>query len=171
MDAVKGTWIGRLVDVGGFEGEVTLTLEGGKNAVEGVFDATIAGQHHPNRIRGRVSGTQKGDILSLLLDVGQRESKITVSLEGEVFKTRQGDLAACGRYAVSARQSSALMGGVISVRRTIPGKPPIDPFVRTAVAHIQGREDDAPPRAVSAPKPRARGTAKRKSAKSRRSKS
>ena len=170
MDVVEGTWSGRLIDVGGFEGEVTLTLQGGKNAVEGIFDAMIAGQHHPTHIRGRVSGTQKGGTLSLRLDVGQTDAKITASLDGDVFKTRQGDRAACGVYAVSARQSSALMGGVISVRQVVADKPPREGFVRSAVATVQGGAD-ASKRAVPSPKRRARSAPKRKTSKSRRSKS
>lgn len=171
MDAVEGTWSGRLIDVGGFEGEVTLTLQGGKDAVEGLFDVMIAGQHHPTRLRGRVSGTQKGETLSLRLDVGQSQTTITASLEGEVFKTRQGDRAACGVYGVSARQPSPLMGGIISVREDVAGKPSREGFVRTAVAHVQGDVDATPKRVVPAPRRRARSAGTRKTGKSRRSKS
>ena len=170
MDVVEGTWIGRLIDVGGFEGEVTLTLQGGKGAVEGVFEAVIDGQHYPTRLRGRVSGAQKGNSLALVLDVGQRDTKVAVSLDGDVFKTRRGDLAACGVYAVSARQSSALMGGVISIRHATPGKAPVDNF-RTGIAEVQGSDSDAAPRAAVAAKPRARSAAKPKGTKSGRSKS
>ena len=171
MSAVEGTWSGRLIDVGGFEGEVTLTLQGGRDKVEGMFDAMIAGQHHPTRIRGRVSGTQKGDPLSLRLDVGQTDTKITASLDSDVFKTRQGDRAACGVYAVSARQSSALMGGVISVRQAVADKPLSEGFVRSAVAQVQGGADTTPARAAPARKRRARGAPKRKTSKRRRSRS
>lgn len=168
MAAVEGTWVGRLIDAGGFEGDITLTLEGEKDGVAGLFDALIAGQHHPTRIRGRVSGTQKRDGLSLRVDMGQSEAKTAIAIKVDLFKTRQGTPAACGVYAVSAR-SSALMGGVISVRQSAADKQQDAGFVRTAVAHIPANAGTpntpapAPKRGGRTAKPKTRTSKSRRS--------
>lgn len=136
MEKVEGAWVGRLIDVGGFEGQVNLTLQKSKGALEGYFDAAIDGQHRPVRIRGKISGKQTGSEVVLMLDLGQQDSTVAISLEGDVYSTRRGELAVCGRYAVSTRRNSPLMAGVISLRQPTTDARPDEGLVRSVVANI-----------------------------------
>jgi hypothetical protein len=148
MDKVEGTWVGRLIDIGGFEGQVHLTLKESKAAVEGVFEAAIDGQHRPTQLRGKVAGKRTASKVVLKLDLGQADAgAVTVSLEGEVFATRSGERAVCGRYAVSARRSTPLVAGVISLRQPSARLHPDEGLTtRTVVATVAGgAQPDAPP--------------------------
>jgi hypothetical protein len=151
METVKGSWSGRLVDAGGFEGTVNLSLREGRGAVEGVFDAAIDGQHRPTHMRGMVSGSLKGAQLVLTLDTGDKDAPVSVSFAGAVFATRSGELGACGRYAVSARRFSPLLGGVISIRLASSEKRVDNLLTRSAVATVLGKTAEP-----AAKRPRAR---------------
>ena len=151
MQTLEGSWSGRLVDIGGFEGTLTLSLRDRGGLVEGIFDAAIDGQHRPTRMRGMVNGQLKGAQLNLMLDTGDKEAPVSVSFVGSVFDTRRGDAGACGRYIVSARRFSPLMGGVITLRRAARDKREDDVLTRSTVAPVIG--PTAPP-PVKSPRPR-----------------
>jgi len=154
MKNLKGSWSGRLVDVGGFEGTVSLSLREGRGVVDGVFDAALDGHHRPIPLRGLVAGRLKGAQLSLRLDLGEKGAPVSVTFEGDVFDTRRGEVGVCGRYVVAARRSSPLLGGVISLRQASPlGRGP-DLLTRSTVATVLGAAGE--PIAARAARTRAR---------------
>lgn len=107
-------WQGRLMDVQGFEGELTLDLRGprGKdNAVEGTFDASIGVNHHSSRQQGKVSGTATKSGLKLRLMV-QADPPLSIELDAGVHGLRDGGQGLCGTYSISTRGHSALQEGV-----------------------------------------------------------
>jgi hypothetical protein len=119
-DSARTSWSGQLIDIGGFEGQVALTLRISSSNVEGVIDVTIASHHHPIRMQGLVTGKVANRRLLLKFEPNQKEAGVAVQFAGHLFSTRRGALALCGSYSVSERQPSALMGGVLSAQQSIP---------------------------------------------------
>jgi len=117
--AVRGSWNGQLIDIGGREGQISFTLQGNEGAVAGVFDALIAGQHHPIRIHGVVTGKIARKAIYLKLDSNAKESQVAVQYEGCLRQGPNGGWSTCGRYGVSSRRAAALIGGVMSARQVV----------------------------------------------------
>jgi len=107
-------WLGRLVDVFGFEGELALDLRLPKRGktVSGTYDVSIGVNHMSSRQRGEVSGTLTKDRLKLVLEAG-KEPPVSITLEGSVHKLRDGGLGLCGTYRVATRGYSPLQQGVV----------------------------------------------------------
>jgi len=137
-DSFRGSWTGQLIDIGGFEGQITLTLRGNEGTVDGLFDALIEGQHRPTRMHGVVTGRLANRKFLLRLDSNPKESAASVQFEGALFETRRGVPALCGRYLVSARQSSALLGGVMCARQPVPMDKDENVSVRSASPMTRG---------------------------------
>lgn len=107
-------WQGRLMDVQGFEGEVTLDLRGprGKdNAVEGTFEAAIGVNHHSSLQQGKVVGKASKSRLNLRLTV-HADPPLTIELDAGVQSLRDGGRGLCGTYSIQTRGHSALQEGV-----------------------------------------------------------
>lgn len=112
--ASKDRWLGRLVDVQGFEGELALDLRLPKSgkSVSGSYDVSIGVNHMSSRQHGAVSGTLAKDRLKLVLEAG-KEPPVTISLEGSLRKLQDGGLGLCATYRVSTRGYSPLQEGVV----------------------------------------------------------
>lgn len=146
-NAMRGSWNGQLIDIGGREGQITFTLRGTEKSVAGVFDVLIFGQHHPTRIHGVVTGKLTSKNLSLKLDTNQKESSVAVQFEGCLTLSATGGWSTCGRYAVTSRQSAALIGGVMSARQIVAPRKGENVARREVTATL---EAGRPPRAAAA---------------------
>jgi hypothetical protein len=131
-------WLGHLIDVQGFEGELALdlrTVKGkDKQAVEGVYDASIGVNHQSSRQQGRASGSVSKSRLKLVLSADS-EPPVTISLDAEIRTLRDGGQGLCGTYQVAARGHSALQEGVVVASSGRPlSSVAIEPEVRMAPA-------------------------------------
>jgi hypothetical protein len=111
--SVQGRWTGRLIDVLGFEGELSLDLTQEKrtSAVTGTFIVELAGQHASVRRRGSVRGGLEKDRLVLTVDV-KEEPSAQIELTGDLLRLAEGGVGLCATYSVSARRFASLQGGV-----------------------------------------------------------
>lgn len=151
---MRGTWTGRMVDLQGFEGEITLRLERGEKSgtVMGWFDVAIGGHHDSIRRRGTVEGRQTDDRIVLNLEVGD-EKAARIAVDGRVWALNSGGTGLCATYDVAAKSFSPLRGGVLALSTGVP--------IRSTTV-----EGTKPPGPADAPKVR---RARRKRAARRRS--
>ena len=118
---MRGTWTGRMLDLQGFEGEITLRLDRGEKsgAVMGLFDVAIGSHHDSVRQRGTVDGRLAGDRLVLFLKVGE-DGAIRIAVEGRVWQLHDGGTGLCATYDVASRAFSPLRGGVLALNTGVP---------------------------------------------------
>ncbi len=110
---VAGTWRGRLIDIRGFEGEISLRLVGDGGAVKGVAEVSVGATHTSQQHRLTVSGKVDGDRL-VLEGAASREAGVRFGIEARVFELHGGGLGLRGTYEVAARGFSPLRAGAIA---------------------------------------------------------
>lgn len=108
---VAGTWRGRLIDIRGFEGEITLRLDGEGGAVKGVVDAAIGATHSSEVRRLAVTGKIDEDRLTL---EGEAADGVGIGIDARLFALTGGGVGLRGTYEVAARAFSPLRAGVIA---------------------------------------------------------
>lgn len=118
-DLVEGRWRGRLVDVQGFEGELSLELQRATGGFVGSFRAAIGGQHETMQRDGAVRGALEKDRLRLVVETGEQEP-VTIQLDGQLIALRDGGVGLAGTYEVATRGFSPLKGGIISANKDRP---------------------------------------------------
>lgn len=123
-NSIQGTWTGRLVDVQGFEGEITFDLKQEKKGQEvyGSFDAAIGVNHTSMRQRGAVKGSLAGDRLDLIFETKAGDERpVVIRMAGQVQPLKEGGAGLKATYEVSARGFSPLQGGILcaSAGRTL----------------------------------------------------
>lgn len=123
-DSVEGKWTGRLIDVQGFEGELTFELREEKKGQElyGSFDVTLAGTHAPIRQEGSIRGTRERGrlVLVVLMLQGEKRQPVSIRLEGDAKALKEGGIGLCATYDVSVKGFSPLQGGVVVARTALP---------------------------------------------------
>jgi hypothetical protein len=113
---VSGTWTGRLIDIRGYEGEISLQLTGRRGAVHGSATAAIGATHESERWRLKLSG-EYGDDRVQLSGMVDEETGPEISLDVTIFELAGGGEGMRGTYKVSPRKFSALRTGVISASK------------------------------------------------------
>ncbi len=113
--AISGTWTGRLIDVGGFEGELSMHLRARRGAVRGAATAEIGVGHTSERRRLVLRGEYSGDDVKLVGAIEKAEVEIVLSCR--VFKLARGGWGMRGTYEVSARGFSPLRAGVVAASK------------------------------------------------------
>lgn len=108
---VTGSWRGRLVDVRGFEGELTLDLRAKAARITGDFRSAVGAQHETIDRQGPVKGTLDGNRLSLEMLAADG---VEIAIHGTVFRLRAGGTGLKAVYKVVAAEGfSPLHGGVL----------------------------------------------------------
>ncbi len=111
------SWSGRLIDIGGVEGSLTLALSESKGKVQGTFDVILDGIHKPILRRGEITGSLQGSELELALSLGSKEYPVTISFAGKLRVARNQEMVVKGIYSVVFRRyPGALLGGVLFAR-------------------------------------------------------
>lgn len=111
---VQGKWFGRLVDVRGFEGDITLNLkqDGKSGEITGTCDAAIGTNHTSSTFYGEVRGDLTKDRLKLSVQA-DKQGAVIIHLDGQVGAMKEGGAGLKGTYGVAARGFSPLHGGII----------------------------------------------------------
>lgn len=110
------SWSGRLIDIGGVEGALTLALSENKGTVRGMFEVVIDGMHRPIHRSGEIAGRLQGAELEITLSLGTKEFPVKISFAGKLREMRNQEMALKGIYSVAFRRyQGALLGGVICV--------------------------------------------------------
>jgi hypothetical protein len=114
----NGTWRGSLVDALGYEGKLTLVLNGRGGKLSGRFRASIADHHAPFVRSGKVTGrAQKGAVELELAFPRSEGEQVRIVLRAHAFRLTDVGAGMCGTYEVAARGFSPLQGGVIALSR------------------------------------------------------
>ncbi len=122
-DSIQGKWLGRMIDIRGFEGNIVISLQQNKKDgdITGSCVATIGTNHASSEFRGDIKGSLTKEGLQLSASVGEKESVLIV-LNGKPAKLKEGGLGLKGTYAISGRGFSPLRGGVICATLNRPIK-------------------------------------------------
>lgn len=113
MADLNGTWTGRLIDICGFEGDITLHLEESRGSVRGRADVRVHTQHELDTYRVPLAGeVGERDRLVLKGSAGEKTG-VDFGIDAVVFEPESGGVALRGTYDVAARQFTALRGGVV----------------------------------------------------------
>jgi hypothetical protein len=131
---VAGTWRGRLVDIRGFEGQISLHLQGEGGEVKGVAEAVIGATHVSEAYRIPVAGKARGDRLVLEGRAGG-EQGVGFAIDARVFELPGGGSGLRGTYEVAARGFSPLRAGAIAASKGV--KAP-STEVKATVRSVQG---------------------------------
>jgi hypothetical protein len=114
--AIAGTWRGRLIDVRGLEGELTLELSANRGRAKGIANAAIGATHETERRRVKLQGKYGDDALTLFGVVDER-AEVDLAIDVKIFELAGGGHGMCGTYRVSARSFSPLRAGVIAASK------------------------------------------------------
>ncbi len=117
---VSGTWRGRLVDIRGFEGQISLRLAG-EAAVKGTAEVAVGATHTSDAYRIPVSGKLSEGRMVLEGTAGG-DPGVGFAIDCQVFEIPSGGLGLQGTYEVAARGFSPLRAGVIAASKgvTVP---------------------------------------------------
>lgn len=110
---VAGTWRGRLIDIRGYEGEVSLRLDGDERRFKGVATVSIGGTHASQTHRIELVGELRDDRLVLSGTV-PGDVGVEFGIEAAVFELPVGGMGLRGTYEVATKTWSALRAGVIT---------------------------------------------------------
>ena len=113
---VSGTWTGRLIDIRGYEGEITMQLAGKRGAVEGRADVAIGATHQSEHWRVKLVG-KYGDDRIQLNGLVNEETGPEVAMDLSIFELAGGGYGMRGTYHVSAREFSPLRAGVVAASK------------------------------------------------------
>ncbi len=117
---VSGLWSGRLIDVRGFEGELTLLLQARRGSVSGTIEAAVGATHVSQRQRVHIKG-KIGDAPVVRLEgVVDEKAGVEIVLDLEVFDLTGGGSGMRGTYQVVARSFSPLRAGVVAAAKDRP---------------------------------------------------
>ena len=116
---VSGTWTGRLIDIRGYEGEITMQLAGQRGAVEGRADVALGATHQSERWRVKLAGKYGEDRVQLN-GVVDEELGPEVAMDLNIFELTGGGYGMRGTYHVSAREFSPLRAGVMAASKGEP---------------------------------------------------
>ena len=117
MPAISGSWDGRFIDVGGFEGTLQLYLKEGRGKVDGRYVVSVLDEHGPIDDEGGIKGTVDGERVQLTFSSKQGQD-VRISFVGQVFACRNDGLGIKGVYDIAARRFSPLGGGVLVAQRS-----------------------------------------------------
>ncbi len=70
---LEGSWEGRYIDIGGFEGRLFLELEVEGDAVRGSYRLELADEESVEVLKGELRGEVDGDQVRFTLTFGERE--------------------------------------------------------------------------------------------------
>lgn len=115
-NTVAGTWRGRLIDIRGYEGEVSLRLDGDERRFKGVATVSIGGTHASQTHRIELVG-ELGDGRLVLSGAVPGDVGVEFGIEAAVFELPVGGTGLRGTYEVAAKSWSALRAGVITASR------------------------------------------------------
>ena len=116
---VSGTWTGRLIDIRGYEGQITMRLAGKRGAVKGTADAAIGATHQSEHWRVQLIGEYGEDRIQLN-GVVDEEVGPEVAMDLSIFELAGGGYGMRGTYHVSAREFSPLRAGVVAASKGEP---------------------------------------------------
>lgn len=113
---VTGSWRGRLIDIRGYEGEVTLRLEGDGESVRGTASVSIGGTHASTIRRLELRGELREDQLRLSGAV-PGDLGVEIAVDATLFEMPIGGTGLRGTYEVTAKQWSPMRAGVLTAAR------------------------------------------------------
>lgn len=117
-ESMQGKWTGRLVDVQGFEGEISLDLKHDKKGkeVSGSFNVAIGVNHASMRYDGTVSGYLEKDTIKLTFEAKTGKGEpVVITLVGQAQTLREGGAGLKATYEVAAKGFSPLQAGILCV--------------------------------------------------------
>lgn len=129
---VAGRWRGRLIDIRGYEGEISLRLDGDDERLKGVATVVIGGTHSSETHRIELTGELREDRL-VLSGAVPGDVGVEFGIDATVFEMPIGGIGLRGTYEVVAKRWSALRAGVITASSG----------VRPASAEVESRAPEA----------------------------